>query len=278
MAYVVEGEGRLGVVFPGCPETFQSSTSRGGEGQQSQERSQKIRRVRRGDVVAIPAGVAYWLYNDGNRSLHIVAIADTSNHQNQLDQTYRPFYLAGSAPSGAQKAAGATSIGDNILQGFDTDTLAEAMGISQDTARRIQQNQKKGLIVKVERGLRMPGPPSDDYEREREREGNNVEELYCSMRLRHNADDSEDADVYVRNGGRLNTVNRLKLPALRSLRLGAERDILQPNAMFAPSWLMNAHAVVYVTRGQGRSQIVQNEGRRVFDGAVKEGQFLVIPQ
>eukprot|EP01018_Ginkgo_biloba_P005723 Gb_26254 [translate_table: standard] len=97
--------GRLGVVFPKCPKTFQSSMSRGGEGQQSQERSQKVRRVQREDVVDIPAEVTYWL-------------------------TTIPFYLVGSAPSRGQIAAGGRSIGDNILQGFDIDTLGEAMGIN----------------------------------------------------------------------------------------------------------------------------------------------------
>eukprot|EP01018_Ginkgo_biloba_P038605 Gb_30214 [translate_table: standard] len=283
------GEGRLGVVFPGCPETFQEHSfherreeERGSEGGGGQGTSQKVRRVRRGDVVAIPAGVVCWLYNDGNERLQIVAIADTSNHQNQLDQTYRPFYLAGSAPSGGQIAAGGRSIGDNILQGFDTETLAEAMGISQDTARRIQQNQKRGPIVKVEGGLRVPGPRSEretDYlDSTAAFKSNSVEEFYCSMRLSHNADNPEDADVYVRNGGRLNRVDRLKIPALRDMRLGAERAVLHPEAMFAPSWLMNAHGVMYVTRGRGRIQIVANEGRRVFEGEVREGQFLVIPQ
>ncbi|KAH9295853.1 hypothetical protein KI387_039441, partial [Taxus chinensis] len=79
LAYVVEGEGRLGVVFPGCPETFRRSPFGEKEGEcqkrrgeregeeriggeeesmrrererAREESSQKIRRVRRGDVVA----------------------------------------------------------------------------------------------------------------------------------------------------------------------------------------------------------------------------------
>eukprot|EP01018_Ginkgo_biloba_P038617 Gb_34863 [translate_table: standard] len=286
IAYIVQGEGKLGVVFPGCPETFQQQHMNFHEKREEErggfrEASQKVRRVRKGDVVAIPAGVTCWLYNDGNERLQIVAIADTFNHQNQLDQTYRPFYLAGSAPSGGQMAGG-RSIGDNILQGFDTETLAEAMGISQDTARRIQQNQKRGPIVKVEGGLRVPGPRSEretDYlDSTGVLNSNSVEEFYCSMRLSHNANNPEDADVYIRHGGWLTRVNRLKLPAVRDMRLGAERGVLHPKAIFAPSWLVNAHGVMYVTRGRGRMQIVANEGKRVFEGEVREGQFLVIPQ
>lgn len=48
------------------------------------------------------------------------------------------------------------------------------------------------------------------------------------MRVKHNADNPEDADVYVRDGGRMNIVNRYKLPALKYLGLGAERVILRP--------------------------------------------------
>lgn len=49
-------------------------------------------------------------------------------------------------------------------------------------------------------------------------------------------------------------------------------------ASFVPSWRMNAHAIMYVTRGEGRIEVVGDEGRSVFDGRVKEGQFIVIPQ
>ncbi|MDK2413578.1 cupin domain-containing protein, partial [Aphanizomenon sp. 202] len=84
------------------------------------------------------------------------------------------------------------------------------------------------------------------------------------MRLRHNADNQDDAEIFIRDGGRLNTVNRFKLNALTHLNLAAQRGVLHPRAMFAPSWLA-CHAIMYVTRGDARVQVVDNRGRRVFD-------------
>ena len=48
--------------------------------------------------------------------------------------------------------------------------------------------------------------------------------------------------------------------------------------MFGPHWSINAHTIVYVTRGEGRTQIVSNEGKTVFDENVKRGDVFVIPQ
>nr|CAA64791.1 legumin [Metasequoia glyptostroboides] len=320
--YVVEGEGWFGAVFPGCPETFRRSPfeegecrrRRGGRGREGgeeeeeqrgrreectryererarEESSQKIRRVRRGDVVAIYAGVAYWWYNSGDVPLRTVAIADASNHQNQLDKRYRPFFLAGSPATRerSERRGEEQRYGGNILSGFDSNMLAEALGVRRQVVVDVQENNREsGLIVRLDEPLRpQPGRGAplffntfaEDSE-EDEREGLNpggLHQFYCNMRLRHNADRPDDADIFVRDGGRLNTVNRFKLHALTHLNLAAERGVLRPEAMFAPSWLA-CHAILYATRGDARIQVVENRGRRVFDGRLQEGQFLVIPQ
>nr|CAA77568.1 pine globulin-1 [Pinus strobus] len=311
LLYVVRGEGRLGIVFPGCPETYREdepsfqgrrsrrrSSERRGE-EEDEDSSQKVRRIRRGDVIAIFAGAAYWSYNDGNEPLQIVAIADTSNPQNQNRRDYSSFPLAGPASSSGgggrreeegEEERGRRGVGNNILAGFNTRTLAQSLDVELETARRLQQNQHSRFFARVERGRRLslPAPRSRSRSRSpyagrqrqwgREDSENGVEELVCPMRVKHNADNPEDADVYVRDGGRMNIVNRYKLPALKYLGLGAERVILPGRASFVPSWRMNAHAIMYVTRGEGRIEVVGDEGRSVFDGRVKEGQFIVIPQ
>eukprot|EP00253_Pinus_taeda_P003407 PITA_03407 len=76
----------------------------------------------------------------------------------------------------------------------------------------------------------------------------------------------------------MNIVNRFKLPVLKYLRLGVERFVLRPRAMSVPWWRMNAHAIMYVTRGEGRMEVVGEGGRNVFNGCVREGQVIVIPQ
>jgi len=70
-----------------------------------------------------------------------------------------------------------------------------------------------------------------------------VEELVCTLRVKHNADNPEDADVYVRDGGRMNIVNRFKLPVLKYLGLGAERVILRPvsHNLYSASLMYNVN-------------------------------------
>ena len=89
------GRGIQGTAFPGCPETYQSSEA--GQYQHStkerrqsiRDEHQKIRQIREGDIVAVPAGVADWYYNSGQSPLVLVAVIDTSNYANQLDENYR---------------------------------------------------------------------------------------------------------------------------------------------------------------------------------------------
>lgn len=50
------------------------------------------------------------------------------------------------------------------------------------------------------------------------------------------------------------------------------------NAIMAPHWNMNAHSIVYITRGNGRMQIVSENGESVFDEEIREGQLVVVPQ
>lgn len=82
----------LGVMHPGCPETYQSfpqGEAQQGEGQIFRDQHQKIQPLYRGDVVVLPPGVAHWAHNHGNDDLVLVVVYDTSNLQNQLDQNLR---------------------------------------------------------------------------------------------------------------------------------------------------------------------------------------------
>ncbi|KAH9295775.1 hypothetical protein KI387_039363, partial [Taxus chinensis] len=122
-----------------------------------------------------------------------------------------------------------------IIEGFDPNILAEAWGVRKETVKDIQENnQRRGLIVRVNEPRRRPAVAAD-FELEANEidssNANGVEQLFCNMRLRHNADRPEEVDVYVRDGGRLKTVNRFKLHALNHLNMAAERGILRPGAM-----------------------------------------------
>ncbi|KAI3978419.1 hypothetical protein MKX01_013217 [Papaver californicum] len=301
LVYIVQGRGMSGIVFPGCPETFhsirQSQQLRESRGQQqgARDQHQKIRSIRQGDILALPAGVTHWLYNEGETPLIAVSLHDTSSNANQLDRNLRKFQLAGSQQTQTssyqqrqqqqrQQVRGQQQDvpKNNIFNGFNVEILAEAFGVSTETARKLQgQNDQRGNIVFVEGGLRAIRPQQGEEEEEREqryRTTNGLEETMCSMRLKQNIANPTRADVYSEKGGRITTLNSQKLPILNYLQMSAERGVLYQNALLAPHWHTNAHSVIYVTRGSCRCQIVGNQGRQVFNGQLQQGQMLVVPQ
>ncbi|KDO57580.1 hypothetical protein CISIN_1g048197mg [Citrus sinensis] len=300
--YVVQGRGIHGAVFPGCPETYQESQQRSSESQsRSQDQHQKVRQIREGDLVALPTGSANWIYNDGPSELVVVALVDVGNSDNQLDQFLRKFYLGGnpqpqlqgysqsqgSRYQGSQGGEGGdrSRRGGNLFRGFDERLLAEAFNVNPDLISKLQRPQmQKGIIVRVEEELRVLSPQrgrEQEQEQEQEFQGsgdNGIEETICTMKLKHNINDPSGADAYNPRGGRVTTVNRFNLPILRYIQLSAEKGNLYQNAMMAPHWNLNAHSVVYITRGNGRMQIVAENGENVFDGQIREGQLIVVPQ
>ena len=133
------------------------------------------------------------------------------------------------------------------MAGFSTRSLAETLGVELETARKLQQNQRSRLFARVEHGqqLSLPGPARSQDRSPQQRDDemmqqlhetqynssaneNGVEEVVCALRVKHNADNPDDADIYVRDGGRMNIVNRFKLPVLKDLGSGAKRVILFP--------------------------------------------------
>ncbi|XP_068319558.1 prunin 1 Pru du 6.0101-like [Pyrus communis] len=158
LIYIVQGRGVLGVAFPGCPETFEDSQDQqfqhqqqfqpfqpsrrhGGQGQQqqqsedNQDRHQKVRHIREGDIIALPAGVAYWSYNNGNQDLVAISLLDFSNEQNQLDQQPRRFYLAGNPQDEFSQQQG---------QRYQQGRQQQQQGRQQQQQGRQQQQQGQG--------------------------------------------------------------------------------------------------------------------------------------
>ncbi|XP_041024925.1 legumin B-like [Juglans microcarpa x Juglans regia] len=308
LIYVVQGRGLHGAAIPGCAETFQSESSsqfRGDQGSQRRGRDlhQKVRQIREGDILAVPAGIAHWIYNDGESQLILVELHDTSNQANQLDENARRFYLAGN-PHGQrrreswqgsrstrsqsrsrsqrqQERERSPQSGSNMFNGFDEEFLAESFNIDNELAMRIQnRDDQRGRIVLVEDELRVLSPQSRGEEREERGwdRDNGVEETFCTLRLKHNIADPQRTDVYNERGGRITSLNSLNLPILRYIQLSVERGVLYRNALVAPLYNMNCHSVIYVIRGNARLQVVGENGQNVFDGEVREGQALTVPQ
>ncbi|KAF7154727.1 hypothetical protein RHSIM_Rhsim01G0263200 [Rhododendron simsii] len=303
LVYILRGRGIQGVMMSGCPETYQSSQQsegggrREGGGQRFRDQHQKIRRFREGDVIALPAGVAHWCYNDGDSELVVVIMEDLGNHQNQLDNNPRKFFLAGNPQQQGQgqqqhqresyrHRQGQEQNFGNVFSGFDTEVLAEAFGVDRETARKLQgQDDNRGHIIKVKGDLQVLRPSmsreeQEEQERGREhgRRANGLEETICSARLVENINDPSRADIFNPRAGRLTTVNSFNLPILNYIRLSAEKGVLYRNALMPPHFKMNAHCVLYATRGEARMQIVDQRGQAVFNDRIREGQMVVVPQ
>ncbi|MQM23227.1 hypothetical protein Taro_056290 [Colocasia esculenta] len=308
------GSGIYGVVMPGCPETFHSfepshqefREERPGQ-QRFRDQHQKIRHFRRGDIIALPAGFSHWCYNSGDQPVITVTILDASNYANQLGRKPSKFFLAGSQLregwQGKRVQGQEEGSAGNIFSGFDDQILAEALGVSREVARKLKsQDDRRGSIVRVEGGLQVVGPGMEHREEhweeqegaveEREREDerrrkgrrgekadiNGLEETLCSMKLRENIGDPVTADFYSRQAGHITTLNSQKLRILKYLQLNAERGHLRRNAIVGPLWNINAHSLIYCTRGTARIQIVGTGQRLLFNGQLSHGQILVVPQ
>ncbi|GAB2210197.1 hypothetical protein Droror1_Dr00015457 [Drosera rotundifolia] len=231
--------GIFGATIPGCPQTFQTE-SRGERGSERlfRDEHEKIRRFREGDIVALPAGVTKWVYNDGDSRVIAVTLYDTSSFQNQLDENLRKFYLAGSRQlvEGArqERREGRIEEGRNIFGGFDQELLAEALGVNVETVNKLQGlNDNRGNIVFVDRSLRILTPEYQEEEeirteeiRRERRYDNGLEETFCNIRLRHNIDTASKTDIYNPRGGRITKVTSNKFPILSHLQLSVERVVL----------------------------------------------------
>ncbi|KAK4478198.1 hypothetical protein RD792_017481 [Penstemon davidsonii] len=300
LVYIIEGKffnlmglnlyGIQGTVIPGCAETYESESSSEQGKTRRGDRHQKLRRFRRGDVLALPQGVTLWAYNDGDTPIVSVSILDVANQNNQLDLNYRKFFLAGS-PRRSQGEQGQEQEQRNIFNGFDEEILAQSFNVDPQIIRKLQSNEgNRGTIVRAERlHLVLPEYSRQAQEQEREqeqerREGgkggeyNGLEETFCSLKIRQNIDHPSRSDVYNPRGGRITSLNSQSLPILSYLQLSAERGVLYKNAIRAPHWNTNSHSVIYVTRGSARVQVVGDQGKSVYNDKISEGQLLIVPQ
>ena len=308
LVYIIQGRGITGPTFPGCPESYQQQFQQSGQAQLTESQSQshkfkdehqKIHRFRQGDVIALPAGVAHWCYNDGEVPVVAIYVTDLNNGANQLDPRQRDFLLAGNKRNPQAYRREVEERSQNIFSGFSTELLSEALGVSSQVARQLQcQNDQRGEIVRVEHGLSLLQPYASLQEqeqgqvqsRERYQEGqyqqsqygsgcsNGLDETFCTMKVRQNIDNPNRADTYNPRAGRVTNLNTQNFPILNLVQMSAVKVNLYQNALLSPFWNINAHSVVYITQGRARVQVDNNNGKTVFNGELRRGQLLIIPQ
>ncbi|KAK6164459.1 hypothetical protein DH2020_001323 [Rehmannia glutinosa] len=287
LVFIERGQGFIGITFPGCAETYHAHTT-----QRTRERSeeetqrgsgkdmhQKVHRIRRGDIVAIPAGAAHWCYNDGNEELIAVSINDLNHMSNQLDQKFRAFYLAGGVPQRGQQEQARQKF-QNIFRAFDANLMAEAFNVPQEIVQRMQtEEEERGLIVIARERMSFITPEEKQEEWGRQSAADNgMEESFCTMKIRTNIENRREADMYSRQAGKLNVVDRNKLPILKYMDLSAEKGNLYPNALLSPDWAMHGHTIVYVTKGDAKIEVVGHNGQALMNDRVNQGDMFVVPQ
>ncbi|XP_062224717.1 glutelin type-B 2-like [Phragmites australis] len=208
LVYIIQGNGIAGLTLPGCPETFQQQfqdyeQSEFSEGQRQTQKfrdeHQEVHRFTQGDVIALPAGVAHWLYNDGDAPVVAIFVYDINNSANQLEPrqkqmmgwafnccalcgkifncfyliytNFQEFALAGNNRRQQQTSEGAVEqhTGQNIFNGFNVELLSEAFSISREMAHKLQsQNDQRGEIVRVPDGLQLLRPTAIPQRQEQE--------------------------------------------------------------------------------------------------------------
>ncbi|CAN6903235.1 unnamed protein product [Brassica oleracea] len=92
-----------------------------------------------------------------------------------------------------------------------------------------------------------------------------IEETHCTARIHENIDDPERSDFFSTRAGRISTLNSLNLPVPRLVRLNAIRGVLYSGGMMLPHRTANAHTVLYVTGGQAKIQVVDDNVDSVQD-------------
>ncbi|EFJ07505.1 hypothetical protein SELMODRAFT_2058, partial [Selaginella moellendorffii] len=237
MQLVTRGKrcGRVGVI-----------SSRGDR--RSQETTFK---VEKGDVVAVPQGVVVWWYNDQDRDLEIVGLADRREDQRREDQRREDQRGERSEQSGY----GA------VIHGFSTEVLSRAWQMDKSTVKELLQSQSEMGIIRLDKDITFP----DQEERDNT--------FYQNFIYRFG---KTNPDIRVRDGGELRELNSYKLPVLKQLGLGMECVQLEQDAMVSPNWF-RAHQILYVMEGRGKIEAVSNDGERALDTDLEKGSLVVIP-
>ncbi|TVU18369.1 hypothetical protein EJB05_34460 [Eragrostis curvula] len=273
LVYILQGKGVVGFSFPGCPPDTSSTYHYQQCGGFREEQQQQMHRFGEGDVVVMPGGTQRWMYNDGEQPVVAVYIFDVSNSFNQLDPEPRKFLLAGSFKKDEDH-----NYSENIFKGFSVEMLSETLGVTADVARKLQrQNDGRGEIVRVEHGLQLACRPRRQATAQDEHVSFEDESV-CTMEVVHNVENPDHVDFYSPGVGRITRLNNQKFPILNLIQMSATRVDLYQNASLSPFWNLNAHSVMYAIHGRARVQVVNNNGTCVFDGVLRAGQLLIIPQ
>ena len=112
----------------------------------------------------------------------------------------------------------------NIFAGFNPDLLGEALGVSRQTAMRLQElNDQRGVIIRVAQGLQAlhPSFQTEQVQEEQSQEqqqqptwsgrgcaqNNGLDEIMCAFKLSKNINNAQSTDIFNPRGGRITRAN-----------------------------------------------------------------------
>ncbi|XP_065874690.1 prunin 1 Pru du 6.0101-like [Euphorbia lathyris] len=251
MGYVLQGKAILGLIIPGCSQELDGETNE----------CQKILRIQSGDVFVLRAGEVNWFYNDGNETYISIVITRLPSPEPR-----RGFQLGGS---------------ENILSGFSSEFITKAFNINNELATKLRNNMDhRG---RIDGGFYLSSSPTTQPcqkqdQQERNYPYNVKDEFLCNINMRiAKLSDPSSADLFIPQVGHLTTVDVHQLPILKSSQLSASYNLLLEDVMRLPHW-ENSSSIIYVIKGEGQIQVVDDNGNNVFDDIIKEGQLLLVPK
>ncbi|GAQ85368.1 hypothetical protein KFL_002320020 [Klebsormidium nitens] len=153
----------------------------------------------------------------------------------------------------------------SVLHGFSPDILASIWGVDEFLAKKVLKGQKGAGIIKVEKKLTLPAAARAP----------NAFFGEFSFNLK-----DTQPELLVPRGGCANFVNCKKMPTLEKFKIGLSAALvkLEKGAIEVPSYMTNADAIVYVTKGKGRVNIAGPGGKNLVDKEVKCGDLFVVPK
>ncbi|KAI9103547.1 hypothetical protein K1719_023170 [Acacia pycnantha] len=186
-----------------------------------------VLKLKKGDVIPLPIGTVSWWFNNGESELIILFLGETSHAHVAGQFTY--FFLAGT---------------QGIMGGFSTEVITKAYNLTNKEADQLTKSQQGALVIKLKKGQhKMPEPEMDK-----------------TKKMVYNIDAAKPDHGGVKNGGLVKTLTESEFPFVGEVGLSVMRVKLQPNAIRAPLYLINAAIqVIYVASGSGKIEIIAGE-------------------
>ncbi|XP_065874666.1 11S globulin seed storage protein Ana o 2.0101-like [Euphorbia lathyris] len=130
------------------------------------------------------------------------------------------------------------------------------------------------IIIIVSR-ISNAGPIRD--QQKRKNSYNVKEDSFYNINTRiSKISDPSRADLFIPELGYFTTIDVHQIPILESTQISVSYNLLLKDVMRLPHW-ENSYTLNYVMKGEGHIQVVDDNGKNVFDDIIRKGQLLLVP-